>query len=414
VCRPTVLGPGGKWVEVQIRTTRMDEIAEKGFAAHWKYKGGTDSGDETSWLARIREALENNDDDTLESANSARFELYRNEIFVFTPTGDLRKMAQGSSLLDFAYEIHSSLGDSCVGGKVNGKIVPIRYILQNGDKIEIQTAKTQTPKRDWLNFVITSKARNKIKRYLVEQENKEADAGKEILVRKLNQIKVKFDDESVHKLVNHLKVKNAIELYVKIAKNEIDTSSIKSLFEEPEKEVDNKPVKIDLSELQGKIERKFNTADDTNYLIIDETIDKIEYKLAKCCNPIKGDEIFGFVSAAGGVKIHRLNCPNATQMLAKYAYRIIKAKLTNAGGNAKFIVGIRVTGADEVGIISTITQRISQNHKIQLRGINIESKDGMFEGKISIFINDIQDLDAFLKKIKAIKGVHSATRFDMR
>lgn len=411
----TVLGPGGKWVEVQIRSKRMDEIAEKGNAAHWKYKGGKQSGSDISWLASIREILENNEEEKLDDASSTRMELYSDEVFIFTPNGDLKKLSQGATILDFAYEIHSSIGDTCVGGKVNGKIVPIRHELKNGDKVEILTAKNQVPSRDWLNFVVTSKAKNKIRRYLVEQEHKNADAGKEILMRKLNQAKVKFDDESVLRLVKHFKLKSAIELYVKIAENQIDTTIIRSLFDDVEKnESDKKPNKIDLTELQGKIQRKFHNEKETDYLIIDERIDKIDYKLAKCCNPIKGDEIFGFISATGGVKIHRLNCPNALQMTEKYPYRMIQARWTNVGASAKFIAGIRVTGADEVGIISTITQLISQDPKMQLRSINVESKDGLFEGKLAIYITDLEHLDAFLSKVKGIKGVHSASRFDVR
>lgn len=411
----TVLGPGGKWVEVQIRSKRMDEIAEKGNAAHWKYKGGKQSGNETSWLARIREILENSDEEKLDGASSARLELYSDEIFIFTPNGDLKKMPNGATILDFAYEVHSSIGDTCVGGKVNGKIVPIRHAIHNGDKIEIMTAKNQMPSRDWLNFVVTSKAKNKIKRFIAEQENKEADAGKDMLVRKLNQIKVKYDDESVHKLVKHFKLKTVIDLYVKIAQNHIDTSSFKSIFEDAEKlDLDRRPNRIDLDELQGKIERKFKKEKENDCLIIDESSDKIDYKLAKCCNPIKGDEIFGFISAFGGIKIHRLNCPNALQMTEKYPYRLLQARWTNTGANAKFIAGIRVTGADEVGIISTITQLISQDQKIQLRSINVESKDGLFEGKIILYIIDLTHLDSLMSKIRGFKGVHNVTRYDAR
>jgi GTP diphosphokinase / guanosine-3',5'-bis(diphosphate) 3'-diphosphatase len=411
----TVLGPGGKWVEVQIRTKRMDEIAEKGNAAHWKYKGGKQSGNETSWLARIREILENSDEEKLDGASSARLELYSDEIFIFTPNGDLKKMPNGATILDFAYEVHSSIGDTCVGGKVNGKIVPIRHTINNGDKIEILTAKNQMPNRDWLKFVVTSKAKNKIKRYIAEQENKEADAGKDMLVRKLNQLKIKYDDENLHKIAKHFKLKNIIELYVKVAQNQIDTASFKALFEEADNnDLDRKPNRIDIEELQGKIERKFKNEKEADCLIIDESTGKIDYKLAKCCNPIKGDEIFGFISALGGIKIHRLNCPNALQMTEKYPYRLIPARWTNTGANAKFVAGVRVTGADEVGIISTITQLISQDQKIQLRGINVESKDGLFEGKIVVYILDLVHLDSLMNKIRSVKGVHNVSRFDAR
>ena len=411
----TVLGPGGKWVEVQIRSKRMDEIAEKGNAAHWKYKGGKQSGNEVSWLARIREILENSDEEKLDNTSSARLELYSDQIFIFTPNGDLKKMPNGSTILDFAYEVHSSIGDSCVGGKVNGKIVPIRHTIQNGDKIEILTAKNQMPSRDWLKFVVTSKAKNKIKRIIAEQENKEADAGKDMLVRKLHQIKVKFDDENVHRIIKYFKLKNNLELYVKIAQNQIDISALKAIFDESDKlEHDKKPNRIDVTELQGKIDRKFKNEKETDCLVIDESTDKIDYKLAKCCNPIKGDDIFGFISALGGIKIHRLNCPNALQMTEKYPYRLLPARWTITHANAKFIAGIRVTGADEVGIISTITQLLSQDSKIQLRSINVESKDGLFEGKIAVYIMDLIHLDSIMSKIRAVKGIHNISRIDIR
>lgn len=405
----TVIGPEGKWVEVQIRTNRMDEIAEKGPAAHWKYKEGKNAVGSTSWLANIRETLEAKNADAFEKEHTAKIDLYSDEIFIFTPTGDLRRLRANSTVLDFAYEIHTKVGSSCIGGKVNGKIMPIKHILQNGDKVEILTSKTQSPKQDWLSFVQSSKARQRIKKHIKETENKQNEEGKEILIRKLNQIKVKFDDHSVFKLVKHYKLKDSYELYRLILNEKFDFSELKSVFSE-EKPALNKPEQID----SKKISKKFS-ADESkneNVLVIDKTLDNIEYKLSPCCNPIKGDDIFGFVSATQGIKIHRVNCPNAAEMLNKFPYRIISAKWKSEKADSQFLAGIRVTGTDEIGIINTITELISRDLRINMRNLNVESNDGVFEGKIIVFVQDIQHLDSLLKKIRTLKGVHSATRFD--
>lgn len=409
----TVLGPENRWVEVQIRTKRMDEIAEKGYAAHWKYKEGASAVGSVSWLARIRSILENPEEESLEEDKNSRMQLYTDEIFIYTPQGDLRRLKAQATVLDFAYDIHGDIGNTCTGAKVNGKVVPIKHVLHNGDKIEILTAKSQTPKQDWLSFVVTSKARQRIKKYLKDLEYKEVEAGKEIIVRKFTQNKVKFGDDNVHKLLKFYGVKSALDLYVAASQNKLDISLLKDFFEDLNKnESEKKPITIDSQEFKEKLHKRLNAEHD-NLLIIDNSVDNVDYKLSPCCNPIKGDEIFGFLSAGGGIKVHRLNCPNAMNMLEKYPYRIIKTRWTNSQSNKEFNVGIRVIGNDDLSIINNITQIISRESNIKMRSINIYSNDGNFEGRLSLYITDNHHLHKLLEKIKSIKGVHTAERFDI-
>lgn len=405
----TVIGPEGKWVEVQIRTTRMDEVAEKGPAAHWRYKEGKKAVGSTSWLSRIREALETQKADAFEKEHTAKIDLYSDEIFIFTPTGDLRRLRADSTILDFAYEIHTKIGHTCSGGKVNGKVLPIKHVLQNGDRVEIITTKNQTPKRDWLSFVRSTKAKQRIKKFLKEEEHKETEEGKEILIRKLNQIKVKFDDQSVFKIIKYFKCADSYELYKNVLDEKIDFSELKTLFTEEKPSV-HKPEQINSEKFSDKINTKITKNEDA--LVIDQTLDNVEYTLAPCCNPIKGDEIFGFVSSGQGIKIHRINCPNAAEMLNRYPYRVISATWKSVS-NSQFLAGIRVIGMDEIGIISTITELISRDLQVNMRNLNVESNDGVFEGKIIVFVQDNKHLDSLLKKIRTLKGVHSASRFDL-
>lgn len=410
----TVLGPENKWVEVQIRTKRMDEIAEKGHAAHWKYKEGTRAEGELNWLASVRQILESDSKTELEEDKNSRMELYTNEIFVFTPKGDLCKLRTQSTVLDFAYEIHSNIGNSCSAGKVNNKVVSIKHVLQNGDKVEILTSKQQTPKRDWLSFVKTSKARQYIKKYLRDIQYQNVEIGKEILIRKLQNIKVKFGDDAIHKILKHCGFKHATQLYIAASENKLDFAKIKTLFAETLKpDINKKPITIDTQEFQEKLTFKKNILNETeNILIIDDFIDSIDYKLAKCCNPIKGDDIFGFVSVGGGIKIHRFTCPNAHNMIEKYPYRILKAQWTHTVRTHEFHVGIRIIGADEISIVSNITQMLSDDLKIRIRHFNISSRDGNFEGLLSLIITDSALLSKILDKIMSIKGVYSAERYD--
>ncbi|MFQ3578828.1 MAG: RelA/SpoT family protein [Bacteroidales bacterium] len=407
----TVLGPENKWVEVQIRTKRMDEIAEKGIAAHWKYKSVKPISSE-SWLERVRQAIENPDTDAFEEEHEAKQHFYSGEIFVFTPQGDLRRMPQNSTVLDFAYEIHSDIGDTCIGALVNKKIVPLKHKLSNGDRIEILTSKNQTPKQDWLNFTTTRKAHLKIKRFLKDQENKDAELGKEILKRKLTQIKTNPNDDVVQKLINHYKLRDVIELYVQIARNQINTNEFRSILEGVKQEPQKLPEKVDIEDFSEKFKRRVKQ-DQEDYLLIDEKIDNLDFKLAKCCNPIKGDDIFGFVAATGGIKIHRVNCPNAMQLTEKYPYRIIKAKWKRTSASGNFGAGIRVIATDDVSIVNNITQLFTKEKDITVRGINMHSNDGIFEGNITLFVSDAYKLEDILKKIKSLKGVHSATRYNV-
>ncbi|MBK8806097.1 MAG: bifunctional (p)ppGpp synthetase/guanosine-3',5'-bis(diphosphate) 3'-pyrophosphohydrolase [Bacteroidales bacterium] len=296
---------------------------------------------------------------------------------------------------------------------MNDKIVPIKHILQNGDKVEIFTSKAQTPKRDWLQFVQTSKAKARIKKYLKESAHVNADEGKEIVIRKLNQVKIKFADDSVFKLIKHYKVKDALELYLGAAENKFDWSELKTLFFPEKNEDDKKPNQIDTKDFKQKVNRKINSVD--NFLIIENSVDNIVYRLGKCCNPIKGDDVFGFLTASGGFTIHRITCPNANELLNKYPYRVVKTHWTqNEANDSRFLVGIKVVGVDEIGIISTITQVISQDLKVNMRDINVLSDDDIFEGKISLYIKDNNHLETLLKKIRNIKGVHFADRYDER
>lgn len=407
----TVLGPENRWVEVQIRTRRMDEVAEKGQAAHWIYKEGDSASNSVHWLANIRNILENPEEESLENDSNSRMELYTDELFIFTPQGDLRKLSADATLLDFAYEIHSNIGNTCTGGKVNGKVESIKYALKNGDKVEIFTSKNQTPKQDWLSFVKTSKARQHIKRFLREAEAQNAEAGKEMLMRKFSQIEIKFNDENIRKLLKALGYKEPIDIYLATMNGKVDISIIKSVF--TEKNAEKKPVPIDSDDFNEKLQRRLSKNVD-NLLVIDEISDNTDYKLAKCCSPIKGDDIFGFVTAGGGIKIHRLNCPNALNMMDQYPYRIIKARWGKADSDVDFNVGIRVIGSDEISILNNITELLSKDSLVKLRGINLNSKDGNFEGMLTISIRDIYHLDKILEKIRAIKGVYSAERFDVR
>lgn len=405
----TVVGPEGRWVEVQIRSKRMDEIAEKGHAAHWKYKEGEKAVGSTGWLTKIREALENPEAETFEKEDNSKIDLYSDEMFIFTPKGDLIKLNQGATILDFAYTIHSNVGNTCTGGKVNGKIVPIKYILQNGDKVEIITQKNQTPKQDWLNIATSNRVKAKIKKYLKESEYADAEGGKEIIIRKLNQIKVKFADSVVHKLIKFYKVKDSLELYNAAADERLDFSRLKECFSEEVQE--SKPVKIDSKEFEEKVNKKITQSDD-NYLMIDDNIDNVEYRLGKCCNPIHGDDIFGFVSSKNGITIHRINCPNAHDMLGRFPYRVVKTRWTGDADDTSFLVNIQISGSDEIGIISNITQLISNDLKVNMRNLKVDSTDGNFIAKISVFVKDIHHLDNLLIKIRNLKGVHTAERFE--
>jgi GTP pyrophosphokinase len=406
----TVMGPQGKWVEIQIRTKRMDEIAEKGLAAHWRYKGGKDSSNFDSWLAGIRDILENPELNVVDFIDQFRIDVYSDEIFVFTPKGDLRKLPKGATMLDFAYEIHSELGDHCVGGKVNGKKVTLKYKLKNGDQISIDTSNNQNPKMDWLDFLVTSKAKSRVKASLNEERNRQAALGKEILARKFKNWKIELSDEAIRKMLKKYGFRLAADLYYDIAVEKIDPLEIKSLFVE---KADEESAKRTIEELLPKNEVKdltFDGGDD--FLVIDNNLKNLNYKLAPCCNPVFGDPIFGFVSIKEGIKIHRKSCPNAAQMKERYPYRIIKARWrdeTNAN-RSSFLATLYISGTDELGIVSEISHIIAKDIGTQMRSINIESDKGNFEGILKVLVYNLDHLEFLIHKLKKVKGVISVTR----
>lgn len=405
----TVVGPGGHWVEVQIRTQRMNEIAEKGFAAHWKYKGLESEQGLEEWLKRIREVLETPEPDAREFLDDFKLSLYSKEIFVFTPKGDLKKFPAGATVLDFAYDIHSEVGSMCTGAKVNGKNVPIRHTMQNGDRVEVLTSKNQTPKLDWLNFVVTSKAKTKIRFKLNEARVKQAENGKEILVRRLKNWKIPFSDETVRKLLKAYKFKTAQDLYCQIATEEIDISQIKELLQEaaaPEKP----PAEQEL--VPGPPTPSETVIKTDDYLIIDDKLAHVDFKLSKCCNPIFGDEVFGFVTIGEGIKIHRLNCPNAAQLISKYGYRIVKARWKSSGKEALFTVEINVQGENDPTILNHISNLLSKDLKVSLRSIHFDTENSMLRGRLKVTVKDTSHLDSLMGRLAAIKGVFRVNRVE--
>nr|WP_320022171.1 RelA/SpoT family protein [uncultured Draconibacterium sp.] len=404
----TVMGPHKKWVEIQIRTKRMDEVAEKGLAAHWKYKGGKESGFD-SWLAGIRDILENPELNTVDFIDHFNTDIYSDEIFVFTPKGDLKKMPSGATVLDFAYEIHSRIGDTCVGGKINGKKVTLKHQLKNGDQIEIDTSNNQKPKLDWLDFVVTSKARNRVKTSLNEDRNRQASDGREMLLRKFKNWKLDLNDDAIRKILKHFGFKLAVDFYFDVASGKIDTLEVKSLF--IEKEEDPNTTKKTVEELLPTNEAKSLAYDGgEDFLIIDNNLKNVNYKLAKCCNPVFGDKIFGFVTISDGIKIHRASCPNAPQMKERFPYRIIKTVWKDNTSNSSFLTSLHISGTDEVGIISEITHTIAKDIGTQMRSINISSDKGNFEGILQISVYNLDHLEFLIHKLKKVKGVISVTR----
>lgn len=403
----TVIGPGGRWVEVQIRTTRMDEIAEKGLAAHYKYKGlreGESGLDQ--WLARMREILETSDKDD-SFIDQVRSGLYSDEVFVFTPKGELRQLPAGATVLDFAFDIHTEVGRTCVGAKVNGRNVTLRYVLQNGDQVSVLTSRNQKPTHDWLSFVITSKAKAKIKQALNEEKTLHAAEGKEMLMRRLKNWKIPFGDAVINKLLSHYQLKSAQDLYYQIALEKINLLDIKELLTKPE--VKDKAEKDNFETDSSTVIEDRLSQLYTDYLVIDEKIEGLDYKLAKCCNPVFGDRIFGFVTVSDGIKIHRTSCPNAQYMLLRYPYRYVSARWTKTSDMPDFRASVKVTGIAEVGIINRIADVITEN-RIVLRSFNYKMNEGMFEGMLQIMVPNNHVLQSIIKKILSIKGVLKAVR----
>jgi GTP pyrophosphokinase len=406
----TVIGPGGRWVEVQIRTERMNEIAEKGVAAHWKYKGLDGEKGIDNWLAKIREILDAPESDADNFIDDFKLSLYSKEIFVFTPKGDLRRFPENASILDFAYDIHTDVGASCIGAKVNGRGVPIRYKMKNGDKIEIMTSKNQSPKLDWLNFVVTSKAQKKIRQRLNEDQTRDAENGKEIIKRRFKNWKIDYNDDVIRRILKHYKYPNAQEFYCQVSNEKFDLTGLKEFLSEKENKAEQGVQTIeDLESLKMTSPTEQRTDD---FLVIDEVTVNVDYKLAKCCSPIRGDNIFGFVAIGEGIKIHRTNCPNAVQLLGKYGYRVVKAKWTRKGPASVFPVDIQVTGEDYSTIMKNISEALAKDLKVSVRSISLESSEGMFSGKLSLLVKDIDHLDHLISRLKKIKGIYSVSRYE--
>ncbi|WP_374949752.1 RelA/SpoT family protein [Mucilaginibacter sp.] len=405
----TVMGPRGQWVEVQIRTKRMNEIAEKGFAAHWKYKESSTDNGLDNWVQKVRDMLKNPDSNALDFLDDFKMNLFSDEIFIFTPKGALIQLPLNATALDFAFEIHTDVGASCIGAKVNHKLVPLSYKLQNGDQVEIITSSKQAPKEDWLNFVVTAKAKAKIKSALKEEKRKVADDGKEILERKLKSLKITYNSENIHKLSYYFKLPSTQDLFYNVAKGLIDMKDLKE-YQASEKVIENKPQdKIEAEQLQSLV-RNIKTKD-SDVLLFGEDLQKIDYKLANCCNPIPGDDVFGFVTVSDGIKIHRTNCPNAAKLMANYGYRIVKARWTNQQELA-FLTGLRITGIDDVGLINKLTTVISQDFKVNIRSITVDSDNGIFEGSLMVYVNDTEHLDNLIRNLKMVKGITGVTRYD--
>lgn len=403
----TVASPRGRWVEVQIRTDRMNEIAEKGFAAHWRYKGAKSDKLLDDWLKSMREILESPGQEMGELVDQVKLNLYSDEIFVFTPRGDLKRLPKNATLLDFAFEIHSEVGAKCTGGTVNSKNVSIRHILRNGDLVEIITSKSQKPKRDWLKFVVTSKAKTKIKQTLNEEKTKEADIGKEILKRRLRNWKLGFNDTNVKILLNAYDLKYAQDLYYFISQEKIGLTGIKDVLT---KELESKSSKgsVRRAEKLGGVPGE-KVTDQEDALEIDIRIENVDYKFAKCCKPEIGDRIFGFVTISEGIKVHRMDCPNANQLLAKYPYRIIQTRWSSTTKSNLQETILKIKGKDDAGLVNSITELISKQRRITMQSINFTAKQGSFEGELQLRLLNKEDLDNLLRKLMTLKGVTKVT-----
>ena len=409
----TVMGPEGKWVEVQIRTRRMDEIAERGLAAHWRYKGIKGETGLDEWLTSVREALENADNDSLKVMDQFKMDLYEDEVFVFTPKGDLFKLAKGATVLDFAFHIHSKLGCKCIGAKVNGKNVQLKQMLHSGDQVEIMTSNTQTPKQDWLNIVTTSKARTKIRQALKEMAARQHAFAKETLERKFKNRKIEYDEGTMMRLIKRLGFKIVTDFYQAIADEELDVNEIIDKYQEQQRrENDTRDDIVYRSaegyNLQQGIPEEIGTKEDV--LVIDQNLKGLDFKLARCCNPIYGDDVFGFVSVTGGIKIHRCDCPNASDLHSRFGYRIVKARWAGKSQGTQYPITLRVVGHDDIGIVTNITSIISKETGITLRSIGIDSHDGLFSGTLTIMVSDTGHLEALVKKLRTVKGVKQVSR----
>jgi guanosine-3',5'-bis(diphosphate) 3'-pyrophosphohydrolase len=412
----TVMAKNGQWVEVQIRTQRMDEIAEKGYAAHWKYKDNNASHESNleKWLVRVRELLERQDLTALEFVDDFRGNLFNEEVFVFTPKGELKTLPKGATALDFAFEIHTGVGSKCIGAKVNQKLVPINHVLKNGDQIEILTSGKQKPNEDWLRFVVSPKAKSKIKEALKEDKKNIAEEGKEILLRKLNQLKLEPNGQTYEQMQAYFDTSSKFDLHYRIGKGLITVNDLKRYKEfKPSSAIKSRPhtpgtdaklVEQELTRARGRNE---------DILLIGEDMDVVEYKLAKCCTPIPGDDVFGFVTVNEGIKIHRTTCPNATELLANHGNRVIKAKWTSQH-EVSFLTGLKVIGTDRVGLINDVSKIISEELKVNMSSISFNTDHGIFNGEIMLYVNDTRHLEMLISKLEKVEGMVTVARFDSR
>ena len=408
----TVLGPEQKWVEVQIRTERMDEIAERGVAAHWRYKGVKGETGLDEWLTNIRSMLEHSEG--LEAMDQFKMDLYEDEVFVFTPHGDLHKFPLGATVLDFAYHIHSKLGNQCTGGRINGKVVSIRQQLKSGDQVEILTSTQQKPRQEWLNIVKTSRARSKIRLALKETQQKEGLFAKETLERKFKNRKIEPDEGTMFHVIRKLGYKEVSDFYKSIADGQLDVNSVVDKYievHEGEKTItgDNVARSAAEFELDNSKLSSFNPQLSDDTLVIDRDLKGLDYQLARCCHPIYGDPIFGFVTINGGIKIHRQDCPNAPELRRRYGYRVVKAKWSGKG-SSQYSITLRVIGNDDIGIVNNLTSIISKDEKLILRSINIDSHDGLFSGNLVVMLEDTSRLEALIRKLRTVKGVKQVER----
>ena len=404
----TVMGPRGQWVEVQIRTKRMNEIAEKGFAAHWKYKESSSDNGLDQWIQKVRDVLHNPEQNALDFLDDFKMNLFSDEIFIFTPKGTLVQLPNGATALDFAFEIHTDIGATCIGAKVNHKLVPLSHALQNGDQVEIITSSKQTPKEDWLNFVITAKAKSKIKSSLKEEKRRVAEDGKEILERKLKSIKITYNTDNINKIANFFKYPSSQELFYNVAKGVIDIKNLRDYAaNEKVHEITNPQFNAHMSGLIEKIDKK-----NADTILIGDDFQKVDYTLAPCCNPIPGDDIFGFLTVNDGIKIHRTSCPNASKLMANYGYRILKAKWASSHNETAFLTGIRLIGIDDVGLVNKLTTVISSEFKVNIRSLSISSNEGIFEGNIMVNINNIDQLESLIQRLRLVSGITGVTRYE--
>ena len=408
----TVLGPEQKWVEVQIRTERMDEIAEKGVAAHWRYKGVKGDAGLDDWLAGVRSMLEHADG--LEAMDQFKMDLYEDEVFVFTPRGDLFKFPVGATVLDFAYHVHSKIGNQCTGGRINGRVVSIRYLLKSGDQVEILTSSTQKPRQEWLSIVKTSRAKSKIRLALKETQQRDGLFAKEMLERKFKNRKIEQEESVMFHVIRKMGFKEVSDFYKQIADGLIDANAVVDKYievREGEKTVTGDNVARSASEFEldeSKI-AGLNTTISDDVLVIDRNLKGLDYQLARCCSPIYGDPIFGFVTISGGIKIHRIDCPNAPELRRRYGYRVVKARWSGKG-SSQYSITLRVVGNDDIGIVNNLTSIISKDEKLVLRSINIDSHDGLFSGNLVVMLEDTSRLEALLKKLRTVRGVKQVER----